>query len=404
MPRTRPDLAEVLRRFGDRYLAQRGAVVTSAQRHVIRQVLACRTQTLGGHVRVCTECGHSDISYNSCRNRHCPKCQGTAQARWLDQRTRDVLPVDYYHVVFTLPSELRPLALGNPRVVYDILLRASAETLIEIAADPKHLGAQIGFLSILHTWGQRLELHPHVHCVVPGGGLSIDGARWVECRPGFFLPVKVLGRVFRGKFLAQLRQANTEGKLRFADDAADLVVPTNFEAWLGPCYRKEWVVYAKPPFAGPEVLLRYLARYTHRIAISNSRIQKIEGDHVTFTWKDYAHAARVRRTPMAALEFTRRFLLHVLPRGFVRIRYFGLLANRAKAGLIRRCRALIAQERGIQPAPSDTTLPAPGPASAALCPACRQGYMIRTAIRVPPFALPGPAPPALALPASLPCA
>ena len=304
-------------------------------------IAACRTAALGGHVEECDRCGHQQIAYNSCRNRHCPKCQATAAAQWLEAREAELLPVEYFHVVFTLPAALGPIALQNPRVVYGLLFRAAAETLQQIAADPKHLGAEIGFLAVLHTWGQNLEHHPHVHCVVPGGGLSPDGSRWVACRPGFFLPVRVLSRVFRGKFLALLRAAFDQGKLSFHGKLGALADAGEFRRRLAASAQTEWVVYAKPPFGGPEQVLKYLARYTHRVAISNRRLVALEDGEVTFHWKDYAHGGGQKTMTLKAIEFIRRFLLHVLPSGFVRIRHYGFLANRVCREKLALCRALL---------------------------------------------------------------
>ena len=292
MTRTRFEVAEVFRQHGDAFLKRYGGALTPEQRRALGDIAACRTAALGGHLEECDRCGHRQIAYNSCRNRHCPKCQATAAAEWMADREAELLPVEYFHVVFTLPTALGPIALQNPRVVYGLLFRTSAETLQQIAADPRHLGAEIGFLAVLHTWGQNLQHHPHVHCVVPGGGLSPDGSRWVPCRPGFFLPVRVLSRLFRGKFLARLQDAFDRGMLSFHGSIAALADPVEFQRRLAASAQTEWVVYAKPPFGGPEQVLKYLARYTHRVAISNSRLTALEGDEVAFLWKDYAHKAR----------------------------------------------------------------------------------------------------------------
>src|SRR4051812_12155356 len=341
MTKPRLEVAEVVRDYGDAFLDRYGDTLSPEQRRVLGDITACRTAALGGHVEECDHCGHREISYNSCRNRHCPKCQATAAAQWMEEREAALLPVEYFHVVFTLPAALGPMALQNPREVYGLLFRAAAETLQQIAADPKHLGAEIGFLAVLHTWGQNLEHHPHVHCVVPGGGPSPDGSRWVACRPGFFLPVRVLSRVFRGKFLALLRHAFDRGRLSFHGKLAALKDPGEFRRRLDAAGRTEWVVYAKPPFGGPEQVLKYLARYTHRVAISNQRLTALEGDAVEFLWKDYAHKAKQKSMRLEAVELIRRFLLHVLPSGFVRIRHYGFLANRVCHEKLARCRELL---------------------------------------------------------------
>ncbi len=309
----------------------------------MRNLRDCRTAALGGHLQQCDRCGHRIISYNSCRNRHCPKCQASARARWLAQRQAELLPVPYFHVVFTLPQEPASLALQNPKQIYNILFRAASETLLTIAADPQHLGASIGFLAVLHTWGQNLHLHPHLHCVVPGGGISPDGSRWVACRKNFFLPVRVLSRLFRNKFLKALRAAFRRGELHFPGDLRYLAVPSAFHSLCRKAADREWVVYAKPPFGGPERVLKYLARYTHRVAISNHRLRSLESGNVRFEWKDYAHSNHTKDMTLDAVEFIRRFLLHVLPTGFVRIRQFGLLANRVRKQKLEQCRDLLAE-------------------------------------------------------------
>jgi hypothetical protein len=308
---------------------------------VLRALARCRTAALGGHLDRCAGCDYRAISYNSCRNRHCPKCLTHARDQWLADRQQELLPVGYHHVVFTLPHDLSWLALQNKQVVYDLLFRASAATLLEVAVDPKHLGAAIGFLSVLHTWGQNLLHHPHVHCVIPVGGLSPDRTHWVHPRYPFFLPVKVLSRVFRGKFVAGLRRAFRRGQLSFPGRLRDLADPPAFRALLRGLFRHDWVVYAKPPFGGPGHVLHYLARYTHRVAISNHRIVNVAEDQVTFRWKDYAHGSASRLMTVSATEFLRRFFLHVLPRGFVRIRFFGFLASRRRAHTLPLCRRVL---------------------------------------------------------------
>ena len=303
----------------------------------------CRTAALGGHVARCEECAYSQISYNSCRNRHCPKCQGAAAKDWLAAREADLLPVPYYHVVFTLPAAIADIAYQNKTVFYDLLFKASAETLITIAADPKHLGARVGITSVLHSWGSAMTHHPHVHMIVPGGGISLDGERWVACRPGFFLPVRVLSRLFRRLFLERLLAAHQAGRLKFFGDHAALADAQAFAAYLAPLRRTEWVVYAKRPFGGPQAVLAYLSRYTHRVAIANSRLIACGHASVTFRWKDYRAEGRDRHKVMtlATAEFIRRFLIHVLPHGFHRIRHYGLLASGMRADNIARARRLL---------------------------------------------------------------
>jgi hypothetical protein len=377
----RLEVAEIFRRHGDAFLDRYGDTLRSEQRRALSDIAACRTAVLGGHVEECDHCGHRQIAYNSCRNRHCPKCQATAAADWMEARQAELLPVEYHHVVFTLPAALSPIALQNQREVYGLLFKAVAETLQQIAADPKRLGAEIGFLAVLHTWGQNLQHHPHVHCVVPGGGPSPDGSQWVPCKPGFFLPVRVLSRVFRGKFLALIKAAFDQGKLTFRGKLAPLADSAEFQRRLAASAKTEWVVYSKPPFGGPEQVLKYLARYTHRAAISNHRLIALEDDEVTFHWKDYAHEGKPKTMTLKAVEFIRRFLLHVLPAGFVRIRHYGFLANRVCQDKLELCRALL---------PDAETPPGPvgaEPASEAkgdleedlvahLCPACGAGRMV----------------------------
>ena len=309
---------------------------------VLLAIARCRTAALGGHVDQCTRCGHrATISYNSCRNRHCPKCQTAARDRWIAARQKELLPTRYVHVVFTLPAQLASLALSNQKLTYGLLLRASAETLLEVARDPRHLGAEIGFFSVLHTWSQKLTLHPHVHCVIPAGGLSLDHTHWVKSQNRFFLPLKVLSRVFRGKFVAGLRQAFQKARLHFPGTLAPLAQPKTFAAWLRLLFRKDWVVYAKPPFGGPEYVLQYLGRYTHRVAISNHRLISFTEGKVTFRWRDSAHHNEQKLMTLVLDEFLRRFLLHLLPKGFVRIRHFGFLANRRRATLLPLCFPLL---------------------------------------------------------------
>jgi hypothetical protein len=336
----------------------------------MRAIEVCRTSVLGGHVDQCDACSYQRISYNSCRNRHCPKCQSLAKARWLEARMADLLPVPYFHVVFTLPEQLASLALQNKRVVYNLLFATAAKTLRTIAADPQHLGAEIGFLAVLHTWGQTLRHHPHLHCVVPGGGLSPDEKRWVSCRPDFFLPVNVLARFFRRSFLTALEQSFAHGQLSFHGTSAYLAQPRAFQRLLASVRAREWWVYAKPPFGGPEQVLAYLGRYTHRVAISNHRLLALQDGHVTFSWKDYARGNQQRTMTLPAAEFIRRFLLHVLPKGFHRIRHYGLLASGAREENLAKARKLLAvcvpEEISEDPTP-------PAAASDALatpCPCC----------------------------------
>jgi hypothetical protein len=366
MNRPTLEVADIIRQHGKDFIESNRSRLTWQQLKVLRAIERCRTAALGGHLDRCSRCGHRAISYNSCRNRHCPKCLTNARDRWLADRQKELLNVGYFHVVFTLPHELSWLALHNQKVVYQLLFQASAETLLEIAADPKHLGAQIGFLSVLHTWGQTLQHHPHVHCVIPAGGLSADGVRWVHPRYAFFLPVKVLSRVFRGKFVAALKRAFRQGKLVFPGSLHALASKTAFAAFLRTLFRKDWVVYAKPPFGGPEHVLHYLARYTHRVAISNHRLLDLAEGQVTFRWKDYAHGSKKKKMTISAHEFLRRFLHHVLPKGFVRIRFFGFLANRRRRTLLPQCQRLLAAQTESRP----QALPLQPAVSTWLCPLC----------------------------------
>ncbi len=342
MRATRLEVADIFRQVGPTYRQQHADTLSRGQRCVMSAIERCRTAALGGHVEQCDACGHLRIAFNSCRNRHCPKCQSMVRAQWLQDRQADLIAVDYFHVVFTMPGEIAAIAYQNKAVVYEILFHATAETLRMIAADPKHLGAEIGFIAILHTWGQNLLHHPHLHCVVPGGGLSADGERWMSCRPGFFLPVRVLSRLFRRLFLEQLQRAYDAGHLRFFNALEPLQFPDAFARYLAPVRQSEWVVYAKPPFGGPQHVLEYLGRYTHRVAISNNRLIDFLDGNVSFRWKDYRHDSRQKVMRLGAQEFIRRFLLHVLPNGFQRIRHYGFLANRHRAVKIARCRQLLA--------------------------------------------------------------
>ena len=379
MPRGRGrpklEVADIFRDHGPAWRRANASHVSLAQLKVMSAIEACRTAALGGHVAACTACGHEHIAYNSCRNRHCPKCQGVAARDWMEARAADLLPVPYYHAVFTLPTPIADIAYHNKSVVYDLLLRASAETVQTIAADPRHLGARIGMTSVLHTWGSAMTHHPHVHIIAPGGGLSADGTRWVACRPGFFLPVRVLSRLFRRVFLTMLAAAHRAGRLRFFGGQVGLADPDAFTAHLAPLRKTEWVVYAKAPFGSPEAVLAYLSRYTHRVAIANSRLIAADANTVTFRWKDYRVKGRHRQKVMrlATGEFIRRFLLHVLPRGFHRIRHYGLFASSSRKRNIATIRQLLhAEPPGPEPA-LDATQAADAPATRTLrqpCPCC----------------------------------
>jgi Putative transposase/Transposase zinc-binding domain len=334
------EVADIFRRHGEAYRQARVGHLGRTERRIMGAIEACRTARLGGHIERCADCGLVRIAYNSCRNRHCPKCQGPARAAWLAERQAELLPVPYFHVVFTLPPSAAEIAFQNKVTVYAILFRAAAEALSTIAADPRHLGAEIGFIGVLHTWGQNLQHHPHVHYLVPGG-LSSDGTRWVSCRPGFFLPVRVLSRLFRRLFLEKLGAAFEAGKLGFFGTLAGLADPAVFVRRLAALRRIEWVVYSKRPFAGPAAALAYLGRYTHRVAIANSRLVALAGDQVSFRWRDYHHHNKNKVMTLAADEFIRRFLLHALPDGFHRIRHCGFLANRRRADKLALCRRLL---------------------------------------------------------------
>ena len=374
MSKPRPEVADVFRTYEDDFFAQWGHVLSPRQRKTFAAIRDCRTAALGGHVEYveeCDTCGHRVISYNSCRDRHCPKCQAAARAKWLEARQAELLPVPYFHVVFTLPQQIGGLALQNAREIYKILFRAVSETLLTVAADPKRLGAAVGFLAVLHTWGQNLHLHPHVHCIVPGGGIGADGASWVGCRKqSFFLPAQVLGSRFRNLLLTYLKEAFQEGKLRFHGEMASLANPAAFEALCRKARKIKWVVYAKAPFGGPEQVLKYLAGYTHRVAISNSRILSIEDGKVTFQWKDYADGNKTKTMTLDAVEFIRRFLLHILPVGFVRIRQFGFLANRARREKLALCRTLLGAPAALATTAGEET------ADEKRCPVCKTGHMV----------------------------
>jgi Putative transposase/Transposase zinc-binding domain len=359
MSRPAVEVADILRVQGSRFLDKYQSSFGYQKLKAFRAVQNCRTAALGGHLDACLECGYRKaISYNSCRNRNCPKCQARARQRWLAAREREVLPTSYFHVVFSVPHELNVFALENPRAFYDLLFTASAASALEMAADPKHLGGEIGVLAVLHTWGQNLLLHPHIHCVIPAGGISPDQHRWVSSRQRFFLPVKPLKRVFRGKFIDGLKRLHRRKKLGCARPAAVFSEPKQFAKLVGRLRRQDWVVYVKPAFGGPLQVLRYLGRYTHRIAISNHRLLAFDGEHVTFRWRDYAHGNQSRVMSLHAIEFLRRFFLHVLPKGFVRIRHFGFLANRFRAARLALCRKLlgcVVSEPALTPAAATCT-------------------------------------------------
>ena len=354
MPRPSLELADIFRTHGPAWRQANAGHVSLTQLKVMSAIEACRTEALGGHVAGCASCGHQHIAYNSCKNRHCPKCQGPAARDWMAARAADLLPVEYFHVVFTLPAEIAQIAFWNKKAVYDLLFRASAETVLTLAADPRRLGARLGMTAVLHTWGSALTHHPHIHMIVPGGGLSPDGTRWLPCRPGFFLHVRVLSRLFRRLFLEGLLALHRAGELAFFGDLVNLADPASFTTWLAPFRKSEWVVYAKPPFGGPEAVLAYLSRYTHRVAISNHRLVSAEAGTVAFCWKDYRikHGHRQKVMRLATDEFIRRFLIHVLPDGFHRIRHYGLLASASRRANIAKIRALL----GVpQPAPAPET-------------------------------------------------
>jgi hypothetical protein len=376
---TRPaiELADIFRRHGPAY--RQAHRLTVQQRRVMRAIETCRTAALGGHVEQCGHCQYTRISYNSCRNRHCPKCQSLARARWLESRQSELLPVEYFHVVCTVPEPIAELMFHNQEQLYDLLFRVSAQTLLTIARDPRHLGAELGFFAILHTWGQNLHYHPHLHCVVAGGGLSIDHDRWICCRPGFFLPVRVLSRLFRRRFLEALEKLFQQDLLRFFSKLEPLHDPAAFARYLAPLREVEWVVHAKPPFGGPQQVLQYLGRYTHRVAISNQRLLAFQDDQVSFQWKDYRHPHQSKVMTLAADELIRRFLLHVLPPGFQRIRHFGFLANCHRKDKLALCRQLLAAPlAGLLPRPADYRdfYQALTHQSLRICPHCGIGAML----------------------------
>lgn len=374
MSRPALEIAEIFRRYGPAFQQQYARRLTPLHLLVLKALAACRTSQLGGHLWECDHCGHTRQAYNSCHNRHCPKCQAGLRAQWFDEREQELLPVEYFHVVFTLPAELGSLTLQNKVLIYNLLFKATAETLLQVAAGWKGLKAKIGFFAILHTWGQKLDFHPHLHCVVPGGGISLDETQWVNCPRGFFLPVKMLSRLFRGKFLAMLKAAHGRGELTLKGSLEAIASPRDFNLWLTPIYQKEWVVYAQPPWNGPQQVLKYLARYTHRVAIANQRLVSIDNDQITFRYKDYRHQQRPRTLTLSATEFIRRFMMHVVPRGFVRIRYYGFLANAHRERQLNKIRKLL-------PAPPPTPSSQPQDdcqqdhPHAPRCPNCNCGTM-----------------------------
>ena len=376
------EVADIFRAHGPAWRLKQAGHLSLGQLKVMSAIERCRSAALGGHVLLCQACEHTQIAYNSCRNRHCPKCQASAARRWLQARQADLLPVEYYHVVFTLPAPVRDIAYYNKAVVYGILFKAAAETLCTIAADPRHLGARIGVTLVLHTWGSAMTHHPHVHGIVPGGGLSLDGTRWVNCRPGFFLPVRVLSKLFRRLFLEKLGDAHRAGTLQFFGEHRELAETKSFSDWLKPLRQIEWFLYAKRPFAGPDAVLAYLSRYTHRVAIANSRLLALDEQGVTFKWKDYRAKERVRHKTMtlASDEFMRRFLLHVLPAGFHRIRHYGLIANTTRKDNLARARELLIDEKTIESmnAETDAVDAADGSDASAtyVCPDCGAAMII----------------------------
>jgi hypothetical protein len=396
MNRPKLEVADVFRRYGKSYRDQHAASMSQAQRRVMTAIEVCRTAALGGHLERCTDCEHERNCFNSCRDRHCPKCQSLARAQWIEERQAELLPVGYFHIVFTVPQEIAALAFQNKELVLGILFRVTAETLRTIAADPKHLGAEIGFFAVLHTWGSNLQCHPHLHCVVPAGGLSPDGQRWISCRrPDFFLPVRVLSKLFRRLFLQALQSAYDCGRLQFFHRLRPLAERVAFARYLAKSKRHRWVVYAKRPFAGPQQVLDYVGRYTHRVAISNQRLLDIEDGHVRFKWKDYRHGDQIKTMALDADEFIRRFLMHVLPTGFHRIRYYGFLGNRHRNEKLTKCRRLLGTSTTSAPAHllsaakdyreryEDLT-----GRSLRRCPQCRQGQMIIVAILPRSFVAP----------------
>jgi hypothetical protein len=379
------EVADIFRAFGPDYRGRHGPEMPLRHLRVMRAIEVCRTAELGGHIDQCDHCGQRRISYNSCRNRHCPKCQSLEKERWLEARKKDLLPTSYYHLVFTLPEGLRPLALRNQKVVYNLLFKAASETLLQLAKDRKHLGAEIGFIALLHTWSQTLIDHPHVHCVVTGGGLSADGQRWISSRSGFLIPVKVLSSLFRGKFLDHLEKAYESGKLKFPGQIEGLKGGPAFEKFLTDLYGQKWVVYCKPPLKKVEQVVEYLGRYTHRVALSNDRLVASGGSRVTFRWRDSADGDKIKLLTLEALEFIRRFLLHVLPDRFVKIRHYGLLSNRGRKIKLERCQKLLGvpSKEGPEESPKETwqdLLTRITGMDPRVCPFCGQGKMVEKEI------------------------
>jgi Putative transposase/Transposase zinc-binding domain len=387
------ELAQVVQRFGNDFLGRYGKAIRSVHRKALHDIEVCRTAELGGHVQRCDTCDHMEISYNSCRNRNCPKCQSNLRAKWMQDREAELLPVPYFHVVFTLPNHFNNLALQNPREVYGLLFKAASQTLIEVGRTPKHLGANLGFLCVLHTWGQNLMLHPHLHCIVPGGGLSIDGTQWISNKTlksgnNFLLPVRVLSKVFRGKFISGLKQLYAQGKLQFHGRIEELTNQSDFEKLLNKSVKNNWVVYAKQPFGGPAQVLKYLSRYTHRVAISNQRLIKMDEKSVTFQYKDYADQSASKHMRLSGVEFLRRFFMHVLPRGFTKIRHYGWMANRDRTKNIASCRVLIAASSAQKP--PDKPINSKDEIQESLtpnCPVCRTGKMQRIDVPKPLLSL-----------------
>jgi hypothetical protein len=389
--RPKLEVADVFRRYGESYRREHGASMSATQWRVVNAIEVCRTAALGGHLERCDQCGYERNAFNSCRDRHCPKCQCLARAQWIQERQSELLEVPYFHVVFTLPEEIAAIAYQNKEVAYGILFQATAQTLKTIAADPAHLGGEIGFFAVLHSWGQALQFHPHLHCVVAGGGLSPDGQRWISCRPNFFLSVHVLSRLFRRLFIEALRRAFDAGKLQFFKALESLGDRHCFMQLLDRMKAGEWVVYAKRPFAGPQQVLDYVGRYTHRVAISNHRLLDIENEQVSFEWKDYRAGGQVKTMTLSADEFIRRFLMHVLPNGFQRIRYYGFLGNRYRKQKLDQCRRLLGMPVTTEPSnPAETDYrdryeELTGH-SLHQCPHCQQGRMLVVEIlpRSPP--------------------
>ena len=385
MERPHLEVADVFRRYGPGYRLQYAQTLSHGQQRVMSAIERCRTEALGGHLEQCDSCGYQRPAYNSCRNRHCPKCQSLARAQWLQDRQAELLPTQYFHVVFTLPEQIAAIAYQNKAALYEILFRAAAKTLQTIAADPRHLGAEIGFLAVLHTWGQNLLFHPHLHCVVPGGGIAPHGSQWVACRTGFFLPVRVLSRLFRRLFLKRLQAAFDLGRLSFFSSLQHLQDPPAFAHYLALLRQSEWVVYAKRPFGGPQQVLAYLGRYTHRVAISNNRLLSMGQGKVSFRWKDYRDHSSNKTMTLEAHEFIRRFLMHMLPRGFQRIRHYGFLANRVRQAKLAQCRELLGAPAPSTPSPQERpdyrdvyeTLTG---TSLRACPACHEGRMVQIMI------------------------